>query len=77
MTNRGWAFDAQTIQINKDLLLLKPIKKMVLCALEFDIALGAVAEDVASDAHIRLVLFFDTKCRYFKEFLEGGFAHRE
>jgi len=43
---------------------------VVVLALEFNVPKGAVAEYVAADAHIRLVLGEDAGGRYSEEFLK-------
>ena len=69
--------DTQAVGFNKDPFLFQPGEEVVVSAFEFYIAEAAVAEHVASDAHVRLVLFFDASRRDFEEFLKSFFTCRE
>jgi len=53
------------------MLLLEPSNKVIICALEFDVPQASVAEYVASDAHMRLVAFFNLQGRDFENFLNS------
>jgi len=67
-------FRPQTVGFDKYSCLFKPGEKVIVRALEFDISEGAVAENVASDADIQLVLGEDASGRYGEKFLKFGLA---
>jgi len=70
----GWSIDPQTVRFKKDVLFLEPCEKMAIGAVKLNVADASVAEHMAADAYVRLVLFFDASGGYFEEFFEFGLS---
>jgi len=68
------ALRPQTIRLKKDSCLLEPGEKVIVLALELDVSEGAVAENVAANANIQLVLVEGASGRYVKKLLKVGLA---
>jgi len=66
--------DAETIRFNENVFLLEPAKKMTVVALKLDVAECTVAQHVASNANMCLVVFFIASSGHFKELLKFGFS---
>jgi len=56
------------------MLRLDPGKQLVGLTVEFNVCKAQVAEHVAADAHMHLMLFVVASSRHVKEFLEVTFA---
>jgi len=68
----------KAIRFDKNTFFLEPCKKVTVVAVEFDVAESLVAQHVASDAYVRLVLLFDSNGRrYFKKLFKSFFACRK
>jgi len=66
--------DSEAVQLNENMFLLEPAKKMAVIASKLDVTEGAVAQHVASDANVRFVVFFVVGCGHFKELLKFVFT---
>jgi len=75
ITDRDRAIDAQAVRFDEDFFFLKPCQKISIRASEFNVAKCAVAEHVATDEHVPLVLFFNAG-RYLEKLLKCFFAER-
>jgi len=65
----------QTVRFDKDMCLLDPSKQVVVSTVEFDVTEAAVAEYVAADAYVHLILFaILCTIQHVEEFLKLGFS---
>jgi len=76
VSNSYRSIDAQTIGFNKCFLFLEPCKKIAIRASELDVSKGTIAEHMASNADMHLVLFFNASGWHFEKLLEFVFACR-
>ena len=70
------AFDAQAVRFKENLFSLQPSEEITIRAAEFDVAQAAVAENMAADTDLRLVLSFEMYGCHFKILFECCFSCR-
>jgi len=61
ITNCRWTVDSQIVGFEKDTLFLEPCEEMGILTAKFDVSQAAVAQHVAADTNLGLVLAFDTR----------------
>ncbi len=71
------AVNAQTIRFEKDAFFLQPCEEVAVRASKLDVAEAAVAQDVAADAYLCLVLFFEANGCHLKVLFEFSLSSRE
>jgi len=76
VSNRCQTMNTQAVRFKEDSLFLEPGKKISIFAAEFDVTQALVAQYMAADANLGLVLALDARCRYLEIFFEFGFSCR-
>jgi len=74
VSNSCWMISPQTVGFYEDEFLLDPCKQLVFRAVELDTAEAVVAEHVAADANMCLILFVIASGQHIEEFLKFIFA---